>query len=90
MAGKPIIFSDEFKGDAVALNELGISQKQVVEDLGMSKSALRAWVHNANSMPHGTTPSKDPDEQHEMRQAFKRIRELELKIKVLRCTAAYL
>ena len=36
------------------------------------------------------TPSKDPDEQREMRQALKRIRELEMENEVLRRAAAYL
>ena len=33
-------YSDEFKRDAVALVESGISQGTVVKDLGVSKSAL--------------------------------------------------
>jgi len=90
MAGMPIKFSDEFKRDAVALVESGISQKQVVRDLGISKSALQAWVRDARFKSYGMTPSKDPDEQREMRQALKRIRELEMENEVLRRAAAYL
>ena len=86
----PIKFSDEFKRDAVALVESGISQKQVVRDLGISKSALQAWVRDARFKSYGMTPSKDPDEQREMRQALKRIRELEMENEVLRRAAAYL
>ena len=37
----PEIYSDEFKRDAVALVESGISQPQVSKDLGVSESALQ-------------------------------------------------
>lgn len=37
----PRIFTDEFKKEAVALVELGMSQKQVAADLGVSKTALQ-------------------------------------------------
>ena len=86
----PSIYSDEFKRDAVALVESGIAQHQVVRDLGISKTALSNWVRDARFQAHGMTPSKDPDEQREMRSALKRIRELEMEIEVLRRAAAYL
>src|SRR5690606_6907062 len=90
MAVMPIKFSDEFKRDAVALVESGISQRQVVRDLGISKSALQAWVRDARFQSHGMTPSTDPDERREMSAALKRIRELEMENEVLRRAAAYL
>lgn len=90
MAVMPIKYSEEFKRDAVGLVESGISQKQVCRDLGVSKSALSAWIQDARFQSHGMTPSKDPDEQREMRQALKRIRELEMENEVLRRAAAYL
>ena len=86
----PSIYSDEFKRDAVALVESGIAQHQVVRDLGISKTALSNWGRDARFQAHGMTPSKDPDEQREMRSALKRIRELEMEIEVLRRAAAYL
>ena len=61
-----------------------------MRDLGISKSALQAWVRDARFKSYGMTPSKDPDEQREMRQALKRIRELEMENEVLRRAAAYL
>ncbi len=43
----PVKFSEEFKRDAVALVlTQGMSQKQVCADMGISKSALQAWVRN--------------------------------------------
>lgn len=86
----PIKYSEEFKRDAVGLVESGISQKQVCRDLGISKSALSAWIQDARFQSHGMTPSKDPDEQREMRQALRRIQELEMENEVLRRAAAYL
>ncbi|MFC5338896.1 IS3 family transposase [Leucobacter denitrificans] len=86
----PMKYSEEFKRDAVALVESGIAQKTVCKDLGVSKSALGAWVQDSRFKTYGMSPSKDPDEQREMRQALKRIRELEMENEVLRRAAAYL
>lgn len=86
----PVKYSEEFKRDAVGLVESGISQKQVCRYLGISKSALSAWIQGARFQSHGLTPSKDPVEQREMRQALTRIRELEMENEVLRRAAAYL
>ena len=86
----PRIFTEEFKKDAVALVESGISQKQVAADLGVSKTALQTWVRDARYQSHGMTPATDADERKEMSQALKRIRELEMENEVLRKAAAYL
>ncbi|RLK49399.1 transposase [Microbacterium telephonicum] len=51
----PIKFTDEFKRDAVSLVESGIAQKAACKDLGVSKSALQAWVRDAKFQPHGLT-----------------------------------
>lgn len=40
-------YSHEFKRDAVALVESGVAQKQVARDLGISRSAIQAWVRDA-------------------------------------------
>ena len=86
----PMKYSEEFKRDAVALVESGIAQKTVCKDVGMSESAVGGGVEDARFKTYGMTPSKDPDEQREMRQALKRIRELEMENEVLRRAAAYL
>lgn len=83
-------YSDEFKRDAVALVESGVAQKQVARDLGVSRSAIQAWVRDARLTTYGMVPSTDPDERREMAQAVKRIRELEMENEVLRRAAAYL
>jgi transposase len=55
-------YSDEFKRDAAGLVRSGITQKQVCRDLGVSKSALHAWVRDAGLVEAGMTPSTDPEE----------------------------
>lgn len=90
MAAMPTKYSDEFKRDAVALVDSGITQKQVCKDLGISKSALAAWIQDARFQFHGITPPKDADERREMTAAMKRIRDLEMENEVLRRAAAYL
>lgn len=86
----PKIYSDEFKRDAVALVETGISQTQVSKDLGVSKTVLQTWVCDSRFQSHGMSPSTVPDERKGMSQALKRIRELEMENELLRKAAAYL
>ena len=86
----PIKYSEEFKRDAVALVESGIAQKTVCKDLGISKSALSAWIQDARFQSHGMTPTTDPEARKDMSQALRRIRELEMENEVLRRAAAYL
>ena len=49
----PIKYSEEFKRDAVALVESGIAQKTVCKDLGISKSALGAWIQDSRFKTFG-------------------------------------
>ncbi len=67
-----------------------MTQKQVCADLGISKSALQAWVRDARLREHGLEPAHDPDESRAQAAALKRIRELERENKILREAAAYL
>lgn len=87
---RKIVYSDEFKRDAVALVESGIAQKQVVKDLGVSKTTLQAWVRDTRFQSHGMTPSTDLEQRRDMSLALRRIRELEMEKEVLRRAAAYL
>ena len=89
----PVKFSEEFKRDAVALVlTQGMSQKQVCADMGISKSALQAWVRNVELAGRGIAPaaSSDRDGQREQAKMLKRIRELERENEILRKAAAYL
>lgn len=89
----PVKFWKEFKRDAVALVfTQGMSQKQVCADMGISKSALQAWVRNAELVGRGIVPagSGEGEMQREQAKMLKRIRELEMENEILRRAAAYL
>jgi transposase len=69
----------------------GMTQKQVCADLGVSKSALSKWVHHADLANRGLpVPKEGSTEDREMRQALRRIKELEMENEILRRAAAYL
>ncbi|GGC51647.1 hypothetical protein GCM10010974_37120 [Brevibacterium sediminis] len=53
----PKIYTDEFKQSALELLGDGMTQKQVCADLGISKSALQAWVRDSRLREHGLEPS---------------------------------
>ncbi|GAA1369149.1 transposase [Brevibacterium luteolum] len=86
----PKIYTDEFKQSALDLVGDGMSQRQVCADLGISKSALQAWVRDSRLRDHGLEPATEPDESRAQAAALKRIRELERENKILREAAAYL
>lgn len=86
----PKIYTDEFKQSALDLINDGMTQKQVCADLGISKSALQAWVRDSRLRDHGLEPATEPDESRAQAAALKRIRELERDNKILREAAAYL
>ncbi len=89
----PVKYSREFKADAVALVlSQGMSQKQVCADMGVSKSALQAWVRGVELAGRGIVPAASGDGQAQPDQAkmLKRIRELEMENEILRKASAYL
>lgn len=92
MSGQPV-YSDEFKRDAVALVLGGMTQRQVVEDLGVSRSTLSKWV-NAVDPLRGHTPAAERKAgvhvDPELVAAKKRIRDLEEENYILRRASAYL
>ncbi|CAB0537630.1 transposase [Corynebacterium diphtheriae] len=66
------LYSEQFKADAVALVESGISRRQVCADLGISRSSLQKWITDARLQAQGMQPCADPVVAKEMRQALKR------------------
>ncbi|GAA1803528.1 MULTISPECIES: transposase [Brevibacterium] len=54
----PKIYTDEFKQSALDLINDGMTQKQVCADLGISKSALQAWVRDSRLREHGLEPAQ--------------------------------
>lgn len=59
-------------------------QKQVCEDLGISKSALHMWVSKNRAHHHGVEPAEDAASRAEQSKMLKRIRELEQENEILR------
>lgn len=53
----PKTYTDEFKQSALELLDDGMTQKQVCADLGISKSALQAWVRDSRLRDHGLEPA---------------------------------
>lgn len=86
----PKKYTDEFKETAVELVESGLPQKQVCADLGISKSALQAWVRDAQLEGRGIKPAVDAEERREQAAMLKRIKELETENLILRKATAYL
>jgi transposase len=86
----PKIYSEEFKASALELLEQGMTQKQVCQDLGMSKSALQAWVNEARLHQHGFEPAEGTEGKTEQARMLRRIRELEQENEILRQATAYL
>lgn len=86
----PKLYNEQFKADAVALVDSGMSRRQVCADLGISRSSLQKWITDTRLKAHGMSPSNDPEVAKEMSAALKRIRELEMENEVLRAAAAYL
>ncbi|GAA3278384.1 transposase [Nesterenkonia halobia] len=85
----PKIYSEEFKATALELLDSGMTQQQVCEDLGLSKSTLQLWVKNRRMTQHGFEPSETVADRAEQTRML-HIRELEQENKVLREAAAYL
>ncbi|SLN00939.1 Transposase [Brevibacterium yomogidense] len=65
----PKIYTEEFKQTALDLIAGGMTQMQVCADLGVSKSALQAWVRGSRLHEHGIQPTRDPDENRAVRGA---------------------
>ena len=86
----PKIYSDEFKRDAVALVNSGMTQRQVCEDMGVSRSSLQSWVLADRMDSREIQVPEDIEERKEVAKALKRVRELEQENEVLRRAAAYL
>lgn len=87
----PKIYSEELKASALELLDQRMTQKQVCHDLGMSRSALQAWVNESRLRERGFEPARGasaPD--GEQARMLKRIRELEQENEVLRKATAYL
>jgi transposase len=85
----PKAFPLEFRRDVVAVARKGeASISQVAKDFGISESCLQRWLKLAD-IEDGTHPGATRQESVELREARKRVRQLEQENEILRRAAAY-
>jgi transposase len=85
----PKAFPLEFRRDVVAVARKGeASIAQVAKDFGVSESCLQRWLKLAD-IEDGTRPGATQEESAELREAKKRVRQLEQENEILRRAAAY-
>ena len=82
-------YSEEFREDVVRLIRGGMRVKQVSADMGVPEATLYVWLKRAD-IEDGVKPGLKEDELAELREAKKRIRELEQENEILRRASAYL
>ncbi|MEU4842369.1 IS3 family transposase [Nocardia testacea] len=85
----PKPYPEEFRRDVVAVARKGeISLTQVAKDFGISQSCVKNWLKQAD-IEDGQRPGAARDESAELREARKRIRQLEQEAEVMRRAVAY-
>ncbi len=86
----PKPFPEEFRRDVVAVARKGEAPlTQIAKDFGISQSCLKNWLKRAD-IEDGARPGATPEESTELREARKRIRQLEQEAEVMRRAVAYL
>lgn len=85
----PKPYPEEFRRDVVAVARTGeIPLTQIAKDFGISQSCVKNWVKQAD-IEDGHQPGTSCDESTELREARKRIRQLEQEAEVMRRAVAY-
>jgi transposase len=85
----PKPYPEEFRRDVVAVARKGeIPLTQIAKDFGISPSCLATWLRQAD-IEDGNRPGATRDESAELREARKRIRQLEQEAEVMRRAVAY-
>ncbi|MBF6221734.1 transposase [Nocardia abscessus] len=85
----PKPYPEEFRRDVVAVARKGeIPLTQIAKDFGISQSCVKNWVRQAD-MEDGHRPGATADESAELREARRRIRQLEQEAEVMRRAVAY-
>ncbi|MEU6192010.1 IS3 family transposase [Nocardia sp. NPDC047038] len=86
----PKPFPEEFRRDVVAVARKGEAPlTQIAKDFGISQSCLKNWLKRAD-IEDGARPGASPGESTELREARKRIWQLEQEAEVMRRAVAYL
>jgi transposase len=86
MSVMPKAFPEEFRRDVVAVARKG--EAPIAKDFGISESCLQRWLKLAD-IEDGTRPGATREESAELREASKRVRQLEQENEILRRAAAY-
>ncbi len=85
----PKPYPEEFRRDVVAVARKGeISLTQIAKDFGISQSCVKNWLKQAD-IEDGHRAGVTRDESAELREARKRIRQLEQEAEVMRRAVAY-
>ena len=85
----PKAFPEEFRRDVVAVARKGEAPiTQIAKDFGISPSCLQRWLKLAD-IEDGNRPGTTQQESAELREARKRVRQLEQENEILRRAAAY-
>ena len=88
----PRPYPREFREDVIRVarnREPGVRIKDIAKDFGISESCLTNWLTTAD-IEDGVKPGVTAAEHVELRDAKRRIRQLEQENEVLRRAAAYL
>jgi transposase-like protein len=89
MSVMPKAFPEEFRRDVVAVARKGEAPiTQIAKDFGISQSCLTRWLKLAD-IEDGNRPGVTRQESDELREAKKRVRQLEQENEILRRAAAY-
>jgi transposase len=89
MSVMPKAFPAEFRRDVVAVARKGEAPiAQVAKDFGISASCLQRWLKLA-AIEDGARPGATREESAELREARRRVRQLEQENEILRRAAAY-
>lgn len=81
---------EEFRRDVVAVARKGEAPlTQIARDFGISEGCLYRWLKQAD-IDDGAAPGVSRQESAELRDAKKRIRQLEQEAEVMRRAVAYL
>lgn len=79
----PRAYPAEFRQRAVSLVRAGESVSKTAADLGITDTCLYNWVRQ-DKIDRGEIPGVTSTEARELRQARRRIRELEAEVEILR------
>lgn len=86
----PKRYPEEFRRDVVAVARRGEAPlTQIARDFGISEGCLHRWLKQAD-IDDGAQPGISGQESAELREAKKRIRQLEQEAEVMRRAVAYL